>query len=142
MRLRKPRQLRRLPTDGVTLSAINLVDGERRTWCAHGVGHEDHSARAALKSLTDELYKRNDRGACWRVLAISTPSTIYRDLQGSRVAETTRGERPRDLPEVPETRLLGDVDAIDLLLTTPREPRRRSGSRRSRLRRIDRKEVL
>ena len=45
----------------------------------------------------------------WRILTISTPETIYRDLQGTRLTVW------RDVIENPEQRMLGGIGRLDLL---------------------------
>lgn len=45
----------------------------------------------------------------WRVLCISNPETVYRDLQG------TRARQWADSIDFPETHMLGHIDRLDLL---------------------------
>lgn len=58
----------------------------------------------------------------WKVRVISTPTTIYRDLQGTRANTTPpvrpiRGgeTQPRDVVQTPERQLLARIKRIDLL---------------------------
>lgn len=45
----------------------------------------------------------------WRVVSISTPATVYRDLQGTRKHPWT------DSVQFPEAGILGKIDRLDLL---------------------------
>jgi hypothetical protein len=77
------------PRYGAIVTA-RMVGGEISN--AVGYGY----ARPALEDAIDSLERR---GVIDRVLAISTPETIYTDLQGSRVRRTNKANPPLQLPE-------------------------------------------
>lgn len=108
--VRNPRS-NRLPTRGkhLTLSP-NERDNYGVTITAYELGTGRMVTISALGPVTDrarELCERIDElEGDWRVLTISTPSTIYGDLQGER------GE----YLATPERRLLGSIARLDLLM--------------------------
>jgi hypothetical protein len=123
----RPRELRGHTGDGVIVSAIDLRSGKRRSWHEGGLEEEGRSAVGPLRCIVAKLRRLNESGAEWRILAISTPGTVFRDLDGPRL-QVFRGEMR---VVVPETQLLFRVGALDLLLplaartTPPLEPRQR-----------------
>jgi len=84
------------PRYGVTISA--LVDGRVYTTVSYGPTQE---------ALVDAIAALERRGSIEEVLSISTPDTIYRDLQGTR-------RREDGFMAFPETSLLTRVGRSDL----------------------------
>ena len=84
--------------DGVTVTAREQATDERIV--LHRTGSD------ALRQVCDVL---DEREGDWRVLTISTPTTIYRDLQG------TRYRAWGDSTQCPEPHMLGIIGRKDLL---------------------------
>lgn len=57
---------------------------------------------SALMQVCDSI---DGRPGCWRVVSVSSPATIFADLQGARDPDTTR----------PETVMLAKVGRLDLI---------------------------
>jgi hypothetical protein len=78
------------------------------------------ATRDALRMLVSELRRRNAKGEEWRIVTISTPTTIRDDLRRTPALSSgpgrTAGKRSGERPEV---RLLRAVDALDLLEERP-----------------------
>jgi hypothetical protein len=112
----KPRKyLKPLGGEGVTVFAVNLRDGERRAWAEPALPEEGRVAIGALRRVVAELQDMNRSGATWRIDVISTPSSIHRELDGTR-QENQGGS---SWTNAPEATLLGLVQATDLLLHAP-----------------------
>lgn len=99
---------------GVIVTARELQTGERI------VLHEKGTTSDALRAVCQRL----DRlGGDWRVLALATPATIYRDLQGTRLTESRDS---LDIPERPALAKIGRLDRLDpSLLPVDTSTRRR-----------------
>jgi hypothetical protein len=57
-----------------------------------------------------------------RIVCLSTPETVYRDMQGTRAEMDTHlrlritgSAQPRDIANRPETTMLGGIGRLDLL---------------------------
>jgi len=83
---------------GVIVTAREQMTDERIVLHRPGAG--------ALKLICEGL---DGLDGDWRVLTISTPRTIYRDLQGTRARELV------DETQMPELRMLGQVGRLDML---------------------------
>jgi hypothetical protein len=83
---------------GYIVTALRQDTGE--SWTLHRAG------RGALAAVCKVL---DDAEGDWRVLTISTPETVYRDLQGTRYVEW--GDRIL----TPEVGMLGKIRRLDLL---------------------------
>lgn len=68
--------------------------------------HEKGLPLSALRSICDRLDLRE---GSWRIVSVSTPETIFRDLQG------TRRHEGRDLLQLPEQAMLARIGRRDLL---------------------------
>lgn len=87
-------------------------DGETRALHFTGSGTE------ATQAVADYC----DRGG-WRIVSLSTPTTIYRDLDGSRESTKRQGgdswfyaPPPVNDTEMPERNMLGKIGRKDLLV--------------------------
>lgn len=61
-----------------------------------------------------------------KITTISTPETIYRDLQGPRSTQDPGASwKKRDAIYFPESNILGLIGRRDLLARQPRDPRKR-----------------
>jgi hypothetical protein len=108
----QPDELRVHEGDGAIVSMRELDTGATLTRAYQG------SVLGALFRCITELRERNDWGERWRIRAISTPATIYRDLRGSRVQ--LDGPTVGNVYSV-EVPLLSRLGALDLLDTEVRE---------------------
>lgn len=116
--------------DGVIVQFV-FGDGERRTLVKQGQppdsrlrgGNQGEGVEGSLRRAIVEMETWPGE---WQIEVISTPTTIYRDLQGSRIDSSPTG--PRDAHglagsgDVAETRLvtpeaimLGRIGRLDLL---------------------------
>ncbi len=96
---------------------IGCIVTAREQWTGElHVVHRSGTPREALRAISDELAALEGD---WRVLSISTPATIYRDLQGTR---QTEGFDRLALPELQWLHSLGRFDLLDPSL----EPRDKS----------------
>ncbi len=78
---------------------------DERLSTIHVVGH----TRDALRVLADLC-----DAAGYKIVCISTPATIFRDLHGSRnVGKRKHGDTMREV--LPEARLLKDIGRLDLI---------------------------
>ena len=95
--------------DGVTVFAESSV-GVRETFVL-----QDLAILDALRLICREL---DARPGSWTITVVSTPTTIYRDLQGSRLQEgrNTSGQ----FLQLPEEKMLGKIGRLDLLAGTAR----------------------
>ncbi len=74
----------------------------------HIVGH-NRDAMRALAELCD--------AEGWKIVCVSTPATIFRDLHGSRnIGKRQHGDTMREV--FPEARLLKDIGRLDLIAET------------------------
>lgn len=97
--------------DGFILQAL-MPDGERRWFL-----RQDQSLREALREVCAILDRCGGK-----VETISSPTTIWRDLQGTRAAMAV-SERPRVVSmgtvggqvTTPEAQMLGRIGRLDLL---------------------------
>lgn len=114
---RREEQPRHLPTrERVTLTPAERMDYGVTVTIRHsdtdqmetlvGVGPVTTALRDVCERI-DELNRWLDR---WEIVSVSTPATIYADLQGMR---------DPDLP-LPESKLLATVGRLDLLADQPR----------------------
>ena len=91
---------------GATATIINLDTGE---WGA--VVRTGTNTIEALRAIVERI---DVLGPAWRIACISTPVTILRDLQGSRV-RIDGSLKPSLPPHRPEWALLGRIGRLDLL---------------------------
>lgn len=87
-----------------------------------------HSEGSPTEALERACALLDVMGAGWYIVSLSNPSTIYRDLQGTRVIEVDRPrvsanhmEAPRfaDDPRTAEVRMLAKIGRLDLLRPLP-----------------------
>lgn len=105
---------------GCIVTAKNLGTGVERSF------HREGPMREALAAICDIL---DGLDGDWRVVCISTPTSIYRDLQGSRnpaeYAEETmygREYRKNDFsPRHRENQELSRIGRRDLIYVAPRK---------------------
>lgn len=79
---------------------------------ADRVVHLLGSVEAGLKELTLDLDELREDGDDWRILTVCTPTTIFRDLQGSRAIEENGATRIEEM-------YLGSIGRLDLLAEVP-----------------------
>jgi hypothetical protein len=92
-------------------------------FASDGQGHTRAIVRAGMplgEALREVCLQLDEWPGEWRIDCISTPTTIYRDLQGRR----EKGKRPNrryygdnvtsERAEFPEYRMLGNVGRVDL----------------------------
>ena len=99
---------------GVIVSVRHQQTGQMRSL------HEPGRAREALARACERVTAMGDE---WRIVSISTPPSIYRDLQGIRVRERRRGflkteeikSRSRVDDPRPEIQQLGQIGLLHLL---------------------------
>jgi len=99
---------------GVIVTVRELETGTRL------VLHEPGNPTQALAEVCDRLDALPGE---WRVICLSTPATIHRDLQGTRLRE---GDDLLELPERPALARVGRLDLLDaslLPMETARESR-------------------
>lgn len=93
---------------GATITVADLRTDQTETFALTGL-----IAGEAVEQCVRELRRRNAGGECdWRVVCISTPPTIYRDLTGYRIQLDGPGIGALSYPE--ET-MLAKANATDLL---------------------------
>lgn len=86
-------------------ATITAVDEAGHVLTLVGVG----PVTKALGDVCDHLDRLNEEGGHWRIVTVSTPATVYADLQGMR----------DEMTSPPETRLLAMVHRLDLLYRPP-----------------------
>lgn len=87
-------------------ATVTARDEEGHLLTVVGVG----PVTKALGDICSHLDNLNEEGGEWRIVSISTPATVYADLQGARDEMTSS----------PEIRLLAMVHRSDLLYRPPR----------------------
>jgi hypothetical protein len=100
------RELRAQDGDGAIVSCVELDTGATLT------RHYGGTVMAAVFRVVTELRERNGWGERWRVRCISTPPSIYRDLQASRVV--LDGTSLATVPQA-EWSIMAKLGALDLL---------------------------
>lgn len=109
-------------TKGFILQAIG-PGGERRWWVKRAAG-DTKKPNATMGELLRETVAEIDAlPGQWKVETISTPETVYRDLQGSRGELAPRNLRRNGYGEplvsehlaLPEPQMLGLIGRLDLL---------------------------
>lgn len=97
---------------GVTVTIRREDTNELRVKAVTGAG-----ALEALRVIVDSIRLLRALGEPWFVCSISTPSTIYRDMQASRLRLRGRDgqERYASTVEFPEVTYLQRTGALDLL---------------------------
>lgn len=94
---------------GVTITAREQTTDATETFAITGM-----KAGAAIKDCVRTLRRRNEAGADWKIICISTPITIHRDVIASRIHVRVDEERHGGGVTYPETWMLARVDALDL----------------------------
>lgn len=108
------------------LPSLTTTPGQRTAGvivtCQHDDGpplHTFHVPGGTGKAMARACELLDEMGAGWRVVSISTPATIFRDLQGTRYLLEARGdtEHPYDLVDTrtAERSLLARAGRLDLL---------------------------
>lgn len=109
----------RTPFNGKTRAEdgllVTFTDGERQRVVAR-------SGARATRCLAEAISIAERWPGEWKVAVISTPTTIYRDLQGSReVRDLRSGRRVASVGSragafaTPEQRMLGKIGRMDML---------------------------
>lgn len=99
---------------GATVTAINLADGETRTFTRTNL-----TALDALNEVCLDLDALNEQGDQWRVRTVSTPSTIARDMYASRIRLGGQGVGGISEGSSPEALMLGRLGRGDLRYYPP-----------------------
>lgn len=94
----------RRAADGITVFA-SRDDGESRAFELRGL-----PVKGALLAICDKIDALDGQ---WYIDVISSPSTIWRDLQGTRMIDRNDDNGPMLL--VPEAKYLGAIGRLDLL---------------------------
>lgn len=105
------------PYSGETRRADGLT-----VFVSDGVGHERTLVRAGMPldaALREIALQLDEWPGEWRIDCVSTPATIYRDMQGDRsYVHKARRLDPDSSgvsePDFPETAYLGRIGRIDL----------------------------